>query len=112
LYLHGLVLEDFELALHGLLGDAAPVSGTLLSRLKAGWQLEYDSWKQRRLDDLAVVYRWADGLYVYAGLEATKAALLVLVGPPPDGRKGVLAVESGQQEETASWGGGLCTPAG
>ncbi len=69
LYLHGLALGDFELALRGLLGDGAPLSAASLARLKAKWQLEYEAWKQRRLDDLEIVYVWADGLYVKAGLE-------------------------------------------
>jgi putative transposase len=104
LYLHGLALGDFELALRGLLGDGAPLSATSLQRLKAQWQQEYAAWKQRRLDDLEVVYVWADGLYVKAGLEDSKAALLVLVGALTDGRKVVLAVESGQRESKESWG--------
>jgi putative transposase len=62
LYLHGLALGDFELALRGLLGEGAPLSATSLARLKASWQLDYETWKQRRLDDLEVVYVWADGL--------------------------------------------------
>jgi putative transposase len=41
---------------------------------------------------------------VKAGREATKAALLVMSGALPDGRKVVLAGESGQRESTASWG--------
>lgn len=104
LYLHGLALGDFELALRGLLGEAAPLSPGSLARLKAQWQLEYAAWKQRRLDDLEVVYAWADGLYVKAGLEETKAALLVVIGALTDGRKIVLAVESGQRESKESWG--------
>jgi putative transposase len=104
LYLHGLALGDFDLALRGLLGDAAPLSPASLSRLKAQWQHEYAAWKQRRLDDLEVVYVWADGLYVKAGLEDTKAALLVMIGALTDGRKVVLAVESGQRESKESWG--------
>jgi putative transposase len=104
LYLHGLALGDFDLALRGLLGDAAPLSPTSLARLKAQWQLEYEAWKRRRLDALEVVYVWADGLYVKAGLEDTKAALLVLIGALTDGRKVVLAVESGQRESKESWG--------
>ena len=55
LYLHGLALGDFELALRGLLGDAAPLSPTSLTRLKAQGQLEYAAWKRRRLEDLEVV---------------------------------------------------------
>jgi putative transposase len=104
LYLHGLALGDFDLALRGLLGDAAPLSPASLTRLKAQWQLEYEAWKQRRLDDLEVVYVWADGLYVKAGLEDTKAALLVLIGALTTGQKVVLAVESGQRESKESWG--------
>jgi len=104
LYLHGLALGDFELALRGLLGEGAPLSAASLVRLKARWQLDYEAWKQRRLDDLEVVYVWADGLYVKAGLEDTKAALLVMIGALSDGRKVVLTMESGQRESKESWG--------
>ena len=104
LYLHGLALGDFDLALRGLLGDAAPLSPASLVRLKAQWQLEYEAWKRRQLDDLEVVYVWADGLYVKAGLEDTKAALLVMIGALTNGQKVVLAVESGQRESHESWG--------
>ena len=104
LYLHGLALGDFDFALRGLLGEAAPLSPTSLTRLKAQWQLEYEAWQRRRLDALEVVYVWADGLYVKAGLEESKAALLVLIGALTDGRKVVLAVESGQRESKESWG--------
>jgi hypothetical protein len=55
------------------------LSPASLLRLKTQWQAEYEAWKQRRLDGLEVVYLWADGLYVKAGLEATKAALLVTI---------------------------------
>jgi putative transposase len=103
LYLHGLAQGDFDLALRGLLGEAAPLSATSIARLKAGWQTEYDTWKQRRLDDLEPVYVWADGIYVKAGLEKDKAAMLVLVAALRDGRKVVLAVESGYRESTESW---------
>lgn len=68
------------MALRGLLGDAAPLSPGSLARLKAQWHVEYEAWKQRRLDALEVVYVWADGLYVKAGLDDTKAALLVMIG--------------------------------
>src|SRR5262245_47688953 len=104
LYLHGLALGDFELALRGLLGDGAPLSPASLLRLKTQWQLEYETWKTRPLDGLEVVYLWADGLYVKAGLEDTKAALLVMIGALSNGQKVVLAVESSQRESKESWG--------
>lgn len=103
LYLHGLAQRDFTVALRGLLGEGAPVSASTVSRLTARWEAQYDAWRQRRLDELEVVYCWADGLYVKAGLERSKAALLVVIGALTDGRKLVLAVTSGERESTASW---------
>src|SRR6202011_6188643 len=60
LYLQGLAQGDFELALRGLLGDGTPFSASSIERLRAKWQLEYEAWRSRRLDNLAVVYAWAD----------------------------------------------------
>ncbi len=103
LYLHGLAQGDFELALRGLLGDGAPLSASSIERLRGKWQQEFELWRREPLDELEVVYVWADGLYVKAGLEDSKAALLVVVGALRDGRKVVLAVDSGQRESKESW---------
>jgi putative transposase len=103
LYLHGLAQGDFELALRGLLGEGAPLSASSIGRLKAVWQQEFDAWSQRDLSHLEVVYLWADGIYVKAGLEKEKAALLVVVAALADGRKVVLAVQCGHRESTESW---------
>ncbi|WP_423928530.1 IS256 family transposase [Candidatus Palauibacter sp.] len=103
LYLHGLAGGDFELALRGLLGDGAPLSKTSVGRLRAKWTAEYEAWRRRPLGDRKVVYAWADGIYVKAGLERDKAALLVVVGAMSDGTKEVLAVVPGYRESTESW---------
>ncbi len=105
LYLHGLAQGDFELALRGLLGAGAPLSASSIARLRARWQLEYDAWRTRRLDDRELVYLWADGVYVKAGLEREKAAVLVVIGAMRDGRKEVLAITPGYRESTESWAG-------
>jgi transposase-like protein len=107
LYLHGLALGDFDLALRGLLGEDAPVSASTVARLKGIWQAEWDEWKKRPLDGLEVLFMWVDGVYVKAGLEKNKAALLVIVGGLTDGRKVILAVEPGYRESTESWSGVL-----
>lgn len=103
LYLHGLAQGDFDLALRGLLGDGAPLSAPSIARLKAGWQAEYEGWKARSVADLEVVYLWVDGIYVKAGLEKEKAAMLVVLAALRDGQKVILAVESGYRESTESW---------
>lgn len=103
LYLHGLAKGDFELALRGLLGEGAPLSASSIGRLKAKWQLEYDDWKGRDLSSIEVVYQWADGIYVKAGLEKDKAALLIIIGALTNGKKVFLACESGYRESKESW---------
>jgi putative transposase len=103
LYLHGLAQGDFDLALRGLLGDGAPLSAPSIARLKAGWHAEYELWKTRSLEDLEVVYLWVDGVYVKAGLEKGKAAILVVLAALRDGQKVILGVESGYRESTESW---------
>lgn len=103
LYLHGLAEGDFDLALRGLLGEGAPLSASAVARLKEVWQAEHEAWRTRSLSELEPVYLWVDGIYVKAGLEKDKAAMLVVVAGLRDGRKVVLAVESGARESTASW---------
>ena len=103
LYLHGLALGDFDLALRGLLGDKAPLSASTVARLKEKWQAEWEVWQSRPLDDLEVVYLWVDGVYVKAGLEKEKAVLLVVLAALSDGSKAVVSVTSGYRESTQSW---------
>jgi transposase-like protein len=103
LYLHGLASGDFELALRGLLGEGAPLSAASLMRLKSAWQAEYAGWKHADLSHLELVYCWADGLYVKAGICDRKAALLVIVGATTSGEKLLLACEAGERESKESW---------
>lgn len=103
LYLHGLSTGDFELALRGLLGEGAPLSASSIQRLKARFELDYEAWKTQDLSNLEVVYWWADGLYVKAGIADRKSALLTIVGALTTGEKVVLACESGERESKESW---------
>ena len=103
LYLHGLAAGDFDLALRGLLGAEAPISASTVARLKEKWQGEWKEWKEQSLAGLEVVYLWVDGVYVKAGLEKEKAALLVAIAGLSDGRKVFLMVEPGYRESTESW---------
>jgi len=103
LYLHGLAEGDFDLALRGLLGEEAPISASTVARLKEQWQAEWEQWRQRSLVGLELVFLWVDGVYVKAGLEKAKSALLVVIGGLSDGRKVILAVEPGYRESSESW---------
>ena len=103
LYMHGLSEGDFDLALRGLLGEDAPVSASTVARLKSKWNDELAQWRSRPLDDLEVVYMWVDGVYVKAGLEKEKAAVLVVMAALSDGSKVVVSTVPGYRESTVSW---------
>ena len=49
------------------------------------------------------MYVWADGIFVKAGLERDKAALLAVIGAMIDDTKEVLALTSASRESTHSW---------
>ena len=51
------------------------------------------------------MYLWVDAVYVKAGLEKDKAALLVAIGGLADGRKVLITLPSGYHESGESWKG-------
>ena len=64
LYLKGISTGDFQEALAALLGpNAAGLSSTTTSRLKADWWEDYERWQKRDLSTRRIVYVWADGVY-------------------------------------------------
>ncbi|HEX6508261.1 MAG TPA: IS256 family transposase [Chloroflexota bacterium] len=103
LYLEGLASGDFEPVFRALVGETAALSPSSILKLKADWQQEYDSWKKRPLRG-RYVYLYADGLYMKAGTEHDKTALLIVLGVDEQGHKELLAMEKGYRESTASWG--------
>jgi putative transposase len=102
LYLQGLATGDFEPALRALLGEAAPLSPASIVRLKAQWQTEYETWTRRPLDR-RYAYCWADGLYLKAGPEDEKTAVLIIIGVTEDGQKELLTMVEGYRESRESW---------
>jgi len=104
LYLEGLSTGDFEPVFRGLLGETAPLSATSVTRLKAEWQAEYEAWRTRRLDGQRYLYLWVDGVYLRAGQEEEKMALLCVLGLNAAGEKELLGMASGYRESTQSWG--------
>jgi putative transposase len=104
LYLEGLATGDFEPVFRELVGETTALSPQAIVRLKECWAGEYATWRQRRLGTHTYAYVWADGVYLGAGLEAEKSALLCVIGAREDGTKELLAIELGYRESSASWG--------
>src|SRR5215204_1516305 len=104
LYLHGLSSSDFVPALEELLGSAAGLSASVITRLCAQWQAEREAFQRRDLSEVDYVYCWADGVHFSIRLgEQGRLCCLVIVGVRADGRKELVAVADGTRESTDDW---------
>lgn len=63
-------------------------------RLREEWEMEHKTWRQRPITE-GYAYPYADRVYLKAGLEREKTALLVVVGVRADGVKEFVAAEEG-----------------
>ena len=104
LYLRGISMGDFREALSALLGpDAANLSPSVISRLTAGWQKDYEAFLRRDLSARHYVYIWADGVYLQARMEPDAECMLVIIGATPEGKKELVGFQVGWRESTQSW---------
>ena len=104
LYLKGISTGDFQEALSALLGPGAPnLSPSVLARLTAGWQADYDIWTQRDLSARHYVYIWADGVYLQGRMEENAECMLVIIGATPEGKKELIGFQVGLRESAQSW---------
>ena len=103
LYLEGLATGDFEPVFRELVGETTALSPNAIVRLKERWEQEYEAWQRRPLWEHQYGYVWADGVYLGAGLEKEKTALLCVVGAREDGEKELIGMEPGYRESKESW---------
>jgi len=103
LYLKGVSTNDFDEALTALFGESVRgLSPATISRLKAVWQADYETFRERDWRGHEMVYLWADGIYINAR-EADRRCVLVLIGCDAHGRKHFLAIDEGFRESTEAW---------
>ncbi len=103
LYMEGLATGDFEPVFRELVGETTALSPNAIVRLKESWEQEYAAWRKRPLWNHQYPYVWGDGIYLKAGIEKDKTALLCVVGARDDGEKELLAMEPGYRESKESW---------
>lgn len=104
LYLKGISTGEMQTALEVLVGpEAKGFSASTVGRLKQLWRTEYDTWRQRRIDDEQWVYIWVDGIYSGLRAEHQRLCALVVIGVNSQGDKQFLAIEDGVRESTQSW---------
>jgi len=102
LYLEGMASGDFEPVFRALVGETAGLSEDTILKLRAEWKEEYEKWRRRPLSG-RYAYLFGDGLYLKAGIEREKTAVLVILGVREDGHKELLAMEQGYRESSESW---------
>jgi transposase-like protein len=101
--LKGISTGDFTEALSALVGKDAPgLSASTISRLKSIWQEDLEQWQKLDLSHKRYVYIWADGIYCNVRMEE-RQCLLVIIGATEDGKKELLALDSGFRESELSW---------
>ena len=88
------------------MGAEAALSPSTISRLNAGFKLEYEDWSRSSLAALPIVYVWVDGFYIKAGIADERSWLLVVMGAGVTGKKHLLGKE-GYRESKESWLGVL-----
>jgi len=104
LYLKGISTGDMQEALEALLGKGAKgLSPATISRLKARWEDDYQSWSQRDLSGSRYVYFWVDGVYFNVRMDDAKQCILVIIGVTEEGIKEFVAIEDGYRESEESW---------
>jgi len=104
LYLKGLSTGDFKEALASLLGpNAKGLSAPTISRLKAQWTAEHESWTKRSLTRKRYVYWWADGTHFNIRGDDARSCILVVIGVTETGHKEFVAIEEGLRESEQSW---------
>ncbi len=103
LYLRGISTGDFSESLQHLLGaEAAGLSPGTISRLKQGWEQDYQDWTTRDLSNQRYVYIWADGIHSNVRMD-DRLCLLVIIGSDEQGNKELIALSDGYRESAASW---------
>lgn len=103
LYLEGLSSRDFEPCFRLLLGETATLSASTISRLTKEYRKDFEEFSKRDLSSEGVYYLWADGIYLAAGLESERSALLVIMGVNENGEKVLLGIREGYRESTEGW---------
>jgi putative transposase len=103
LYLKGISSGDFSEVLSKLVGREVSLSCNTVGRLKKEWLSEYGSWNKKDLSSKNYAYWWVDGVYFNVRLEEEKSCVLVIMGATEEGRKELVALETGFRESELGW---------
>ena len=104
LCLKGVSTGVFTEALEALLGpNARGLSAKTITRLKADWWTDYETWRKRDLGMRRFLCIRAGGVYFKLRMAEEKQCVLVIVSADEYGRKELMAMADGFRESTQSW---------
>ncbi len=102
-FVRGLSVRDVEATLADALGAEAALSKSAVSRVCQAIKTEFDTWAQRRLDDLTLDYLFLDGSCFKMHPGPRAEPVLAAWGIRTDGKPVLIGLAPGGSESTDAW---------
>ncbi len=106
-FVRGVSTRDVEAALTEALGESAAVSKSTVSRICADIKEQFDTWCQRRLDDVDLDYLFLDGSHFKYHANASAEPVLAAWGIDTDGKPVFVGLDAAASESGDAWAGFL-----
>lgn len=102
-FVRGLSVRDVEATLADALGAEAALSKSTVSRVCEAIKTEFDTWRERRLDDVELDYLFLDASCFKMHPGARAEPVLAAWGITTDGKPVLLGLAPGGAESTDAW---------
>jgi putative transposase len=102
-FVRGLSTRDVEATLADALGAEAALSKSTVSRICGAIKDEFNAWRERRLDDMALDYLFLDASHFKMHTGARTEPVLAAWGITTDGKPVLVALGEGGSESTDAW---------
>jgi putative transposase len=102
-FVRGLSVRDVEQTLADALGAEATLSKSTVSRVCEAIKVEFDAWRERRLDDLELDYLFLDGSCFRMHAGARAEPVLAAWGITTGGKPVLVGLAPGGSESTDAW---------
>jgi transposase-like protein len=107
MYLYGFSTAQFEDVFSIIYGPGFKgLSPSTVSAVVRSWNSDYDEWAKRDLTGQFFPYLWADGVHFnIRGEKANNQAVLLFIGYNREGKKELLSLTEGIEEDSETWRG-------
>ena len=102
-FVRGLSVRDVEATLTDALGAAATLSKSTVSRVCQAIKTEFDTWSQRRLDEVVLDYLFLDASHFRMHAGARAEPVLAAWGITTEGKPALIALAAANAESTDAW---------